>query len=250
MSCVGTDELGVKIREELRVMGVDTNYLLESERHPTGTVQVLLHDKGKPSCQILEDVARDYIPLTDGLKALAENLDAVCFGSLSQSCAVSRETIHTFVQRMPKGALTIFDVNLRQPCFSQEKIEASLRLAPVLKISDEEFPMLAGYFGLQGEVMVQLNRLRELFELKQVVYTRGPDGSLLIGSNEVDDASGLEAVLVVTVGAGDSFTAALCMDLLKRWPHDKINSFANSPHVWPHSSVRKRERPRSSPSVW
>ena len=94
VSCVGRDEPGVKIREELRVMGVDTSYLLESERHPTGTVHVSLDDKGKPSCQILEDVARDYIPLTDGLKALAENLDAVCFGSLSQRSAVSRETIH------------------------------------------------------------------------------------------------------------------------------------------------------------
>ena len=197
-------------------------------RFPTGTVQVSLDDKGKPSYQILEDVAWDYIPLTDGLKALAENLDAVCFGSLSQRSAVSRETIHTFVQRMPKGALKIFDVNLRQPFFSQEQIEASLRLASVLKLSDEELPVLAGYFGLQGEVLVQLNRLRELFELKLVAYTRGPDGSLLVGDDEVDNAAGLEAVLVDTVGAGDSFTAALCMGLLKGWPLDKVNSFANS----------------------
>ena len=34
VSCVGTDDLGVKIREELRVMGVDTSYLLESDTIP------------------------------------------------------------------------------------------------------------------------------------------------------------------------------------------------------------------------
>jgi fructokinase len=43
----------------------------------------------------------------------------------------------------------------------------------------------------------------------------------------VDDAPGLEAVMVDSVGAGDSFTAALCMGLLKGWPLNKVNSFAN-----------------------
>ena len=228
VSCVGTDELGLRIREEVRGMGIDTSYVLESESFPTGTVQVSLDERGKPSYQILENVAWDHIPLTDGLKALAEKLDAVCFGSLSQRAAVSRETIRSFVQRMPEKALRIFDVNLRQPFFSKEQIDASLRLASVLKLSDEELPVLAGYFNLQGDVMAQLNGLRELFELKLVAYTRGPDGSLLVGDNDVDDAPGLKAVMVDSVGAGDSFTAALCMGLLKGWPLNKVNSFANS----------------------
>jgi fructokinase len=228
VSCVGADELGLRMRKEVRGMGVDTSYVLESERFPTGTVQVSLDEKGKPSYQILENVAWDHIPLTDGLKALAEKLDAVCFGSLAQRSAVSRETIRSFVQHMPDKALRIFDVNLRQPFFSKEQVEALLRLASVLKLSDEELPVLAGYFDLQGDVMAQLNGLRELFELKLVAYTRGPDGSLLVGADEVDDAPGLEAVVVDSVGAGDSFTAALCMGVLKGWPLNKVNSFANS----------------------
>ena len=40
-------------------------------------------------------------------------------------------------------------------------------------------------------------------------------------------AEKLDAVMVDTVGAGDSLPAALCMGLLKGWPLDKVNSFAN-----------------------
>jgi len=227
VSCVGADELGRRIRDELREIGVDASYVLESDTFPTGTVQVTLNDKGKPSYQIFENVAWDHIPFTRGLEALAAKLDAVCFGSLSQRSAVSRETIRSFVRHMPPEALKIFDVNLRQSFFSKEQVEGSLQLATILKVSDEELPVLAGYFGLRGDVMVQLNGLRERFDLKLVAYTRGPDGSLLVGSGEVDDAPGEEGLAVDSVGAGDSFTASLCMSVLKGWPLNKVNVFAN-----------------------
>ena len=227
VSCVGTDELGRRIRDELREMGVDASYVLESDTFPTGTVQVSLNDKGKPSYQIFENVAWDHIAFTTGLKALAAKLDAVCFGSLSQRSAVSRETIRSFLQNMPQEALKIFDVNLRQSFFSKEQVEGSLRLASILKLSDEELPVLAGYFGLRGDVMAQLNGLRERFDLKLAAYTRGPDGSVLIRGDEVDDAPGHEGLAVDSVGAGDSFTASLCMGVLKGWPLNKVNIFAN-----------------------
>jgi len=227
VSCVGTDELGRRIRDELREIGVDASYVLESDTFPTGTVQVTLNDKGKPSYQIYENVAWDHIPFTSGLEALAAKLDAVCFGSLSQRSAVSRETIRSFVQNMPQEALKIFDVNLRQSFFSKEQIEGSLQLASTLKLSDEELPVLAGYFGLRGDVMAQLNGLRERFDLKLVAYTRGPDGSVLIRGDEVDDAPAQEGIAVDSVGAGDAFTASLCMGVLKGWPLNKMNMFAN-----------------------
>jgi len=227
ISCVGRDELGRRILDELREMGADTSFVLENDTFPTGTVRVTLNDKGKPSYHIFEDVAWDHIVFTSGLKALAAKLDAVCFGSLSQRSTVSREAIRSFVQHMPREALKIFDVNLRQSFFSKEQIEGSLQLASILKLSDEELPVLAGYFGLRGDVMAQLNGLRERFDLKLVAYTRGPDGSLLVGSEEVDDAPGQEGLAVDSVGAGDSFTASICMGVLKGWPLNKVNEFAN-----------------------
>jgi fructokinase len=227
VSCVGKDPLGRAILVQLRDMGVDASHVLESDTFPTGTVQVTLNDKGKPSYQIFENVAWDHIPFTSELKALAETLDAVCFGSLSQRSPVSRETIRSFLRLMPEKALKIFDVNLRQSYFSRKQIEDSLRLASALKLSDEELPVLTGYFGLPGDVMDQLNGLRERFDLELVAYTCGPDGSVLLRRDEVDDAPCLEGPVVDTVGAGDSFTASLCMGILKGWPLNKVNLFAN-----------------------
>ncbi|GJM44135.1 MAG: fructokinase [Gemmatimonadota bacterium] len=227
VSCVGKDEPGRGLREALRGLGVDTDHVLESDAHPTGTVQVTLDERGKPSYRILENVAWDHVPFTDRLEALAAKLDAVCFGSLSQRSAVSRATIRSFVQQTPREALRIFDVNVRQSFVSKELVEESLRIASILKLSDEELPVLAGYFGLRGEVAAQLRELRERFDLALVAYTRGPDGSVLVGSDAVDDAPGQESVAVDSVGAGDSFTAALCMGLLAGWPLNKVNAFAN-----------------------
>ncbi|VGO21182.1 carbohydrate kinase family protein [Pontiella sulfatireligans] len=226
VSCVGADPLGAGIRERLGEMGVDVRYVFESGAYPTGTVDVVLN-AGKPTYQIHEDVAWDHIPYSDALKQLAEKLDAVCFGSLSQRSGESRGTIHAFLQHMPKDALRIFDVNLRQAFFSKQQVGESLELANILKLSDEELPVLAGYFGLEGDTQDQLVQLRGLFDLKLIAYTRGPEGSLVLGANEVDDFPGCEGMAVDSVGAGDSFTAALCMGLLKGWPLSKVNAFAN-----------------------
>lgn len=227
VSCVGKDELGRHIREALREMGVDTSYVLECDAFPTGTVQVTLDDHGKPSYRIFEDVAWDQIPFTGGLEALAAKLDAVCFGSLAQRSAVSRATIRSFVQHMPRQALKIFDVNLRQSFVSKEQIDGSLQLASILKLSDEELPVLAGYFGLRGDVVAQLDALRERFDLNLVAYTRGPRGSVLVRSDEIDDAPGQGGLAVDSVGAGDSFTASLAIGALEGWPLREVNRFAN-----------------------
>ncbi|MDP6490582.1 MAG: PfkB family carbohydrate kinase, partial [Kiritimatiellia bacterium] len=142
VSAVGPDALGVEIREVLLAKRLPDEFVMIDKEHPTGTVQVTLNS-GKPSYEICEGVAWDYVPLTNDLITLATKADAVCFGSLAQRNGVSRSTIHAFLGAMRDEALKIFDVNLRQDFFSKEIIEASLAHASVLKLSDEELPVLA-----------------------------------------------------------------------------------------------------------
>jgi fructokinase len=227
VSCIGTDVLGARARETLRELKVPVDHLQENDTFPTGTVEVSLNEHGKPSYRIPDDVAWDHIPFTGELKALALKLDAVCFGSLSQRSAESRDTIQAFLRTMRADALKIFDVNLRLDFFSREIIESSLELATVLKLSDEELPVLAGIYDLRGSELDQLKSLRDRHGLKLVAYTRGPAGSLLVGADRVDDAPGLPGIAVDSVGAGDSFTASLCLGLLKGWKLDQVNQFAN-----------------------
>lgn len=227
ISCVGTDSLGKSLCEELNNIGVDTSYVLESKEHKTGMVKVSLNNQGKPIYEIIENVAWDFIPYTQNIQELAQSLNAVCFGSLAQRSSVSRKTIQTFLQNMPQNSLKIFDVNIRQSFYSKKLIEESLQLANVLKLSDEELPVLADFFKLDGDVPNQIKKIQTKFNLDLVAYTRGAEGSLLLNKSIADDFPGLKANAIDSVGAGDSFTASLCIGLLRGWPLNKINLFAN-----------------------
>ncbi|CAA6689642.1 MULTISPECIES: carbohydrate kinase [unclassified Lentimonas] len=226
VSCIGSDALGIELRGQLIESGVDVRYVKESASHPTGTVDVVLHS-GKPTYEIHENVAWDHLPFTADLRELAGQLDAVCFGSLSQRSTESSQSIHAFLSEMPEHALKIFDVNVRQSFYSKELIRKSLKLANVLKLSDEELPVLLDLFDLGGDSCEQLVQLRKLFDLRLVAYTRGSHGSLLVTADSVHDFPGMAAEVVDTVGAGDSFTAALCMGTLRGWPLGQVNDFAN-----------------------
>ncbi|MDQ8182942.1 carbohydrate kinase [Pelagicoccus sp. SDUM812005] len=226
VSCIGMDELGTEIKAQLEKLGLAGAYVKESSKYPTGKVDVVLK-AGKPTYQIHEHVAWDHIPFSPEIKDLAGSLHAACFGSLSQRSSVSKKTIHSFIRQMRDDSLRIFDVNLRPPFYSQETLSESLDLANILKLSDEELPVLADLFGLRGNVEKQLRQLIERYDLRLIAYTRGPHGSLLLGPGESSDFAGCEGPVLDTVGAGDSFTATLCMGLLLGKPLDKVNQFAN-----------------------
>ena len=227
VSCVGDDDLGEQTRVELGKLGISTEYIQQHDRKPTGRVLVVLDDRGKPTYEIIEDVAWDDLTFTTELKSLASTLDAACFGSLSQRSPGTRATVREFLKEMPEQALKVFDVNLRAPFYSKEIVEDSLELATILKLSDEELPVLAGYFGLAGSVNDQLAALRDQFNLNLIAYTRGPHGSILAGADETDENNGAEVKAVDSVGAGDSFTAALCTGLLRKKSLAEVNAFAN-----------------------
>jgi len=246
VSAVGNDELGAEIRDVLVAKSLPDLFVAVDETHPTGTVQVTL-ENGKPRYEICEGVAWDHIPMSGPelcesafgspkepnrrevakLETLAQKTDAVCFGSLAQRNDVSRATIQAFLGAMRPETLKIFDVNLRQAFFSKEIIEASLSHANILKLSDEELPVLAEMFGIAGTVSEQLEALCEKFDLKLVAYTRGRDGSLLVAADETSDHPGCPGEAINSVGAGDSFTAALCLGLLNGNPLSEINEHAN-----------------------
>jgi fructokinase len=218
VSSVGDDEEGRDLVRAVSALGLETDYLQVCREALTGTVQVRLDADGKPVYQIREGVAWDFIRLQEPLRLLAPAVDAVCFGTLAQRGETSRNTIQRFVELCPATALKIHDVNLRQSFFSRPLIESSLRLANVLKVSDEELPVLASFFDLRGDVVDQLRRLMERFSLRLVAYTRGANGSMLVTPDALADHPGCKPRAIDTVGAGDSYTATLCMGLLRKRP--------------------------------
>jgi len=83
-----------------------------------------------------------------------------------------------------------------------------------MKLNDEELPIVAKLFGLSGDESNQMRQIAARFQLKAVALTKGANGSSLIVGNELVSRPGTKLTVVDTVGAGDSYTAALALGLL------------------------------------
>ncbi len=227
VSRVGADPLGSEILERLCALSLPVKGVAVDPTAPTGTVSVELLPDGQPRFTIHEDVAWDRIAVDEVSLRYASQAGAVCFGSLAQRGEPSRTSIRRIVATTPAEALRVFDINLRQRCYSAEVIEASLKLANVLKLNDDELPVVTDMFGLCGDMRGQLAALAQRFQLRAVALTRGAEGCLLLVDGIWSEHPGFPVNVVDTVGAGDAFTAAMTLGLLAGWTPDTINRHAN-----------------------
>lgn len=232
---VGKDDYGREIIRRFQEMGLPETGVQVDETAPTGTAKVSLSGDGLAHFTIQENVAWDFIAVTEEAVAIARRAHAICFGSLAQRCEASRNTIQYLVAATSGDALRVFDINLRQQFYSRDVVEKSFQLANVLKLNDDELPRLADMFSLTGSIEDQIGQLAHTFGLRLVALTRGPNGSLLYqkdndnNNNEVrwSDCPSRPVKVVDTVGAGDSFTAAMVLGLLRKMDLDEINTIAN-----------------------
>ncbi len=212
ISAVGNDKLGNDIISRLSTKNI--NMLISRVAYPTGTVKVTLDERGVPDFVITKDVAWDYIELTSESSDLAGKLDAVCFGSLAQRNSVSHNAITKFLNLLPEKTLKIFDINLRQNFYNKQLIKDSLKISNILKINDDELLIIAELLGLKGDEENLCLELLENYELELIAYTCGAKGSYLFGKNEKSYLKTPVVKVKDTIGAGDSFTAALMVSLL------------------------------------
>lgn len=247
ISRVGNDPLGREALSQLAGLGIPTDCIQVDDTLPTGTVSVEVAADGQPHYQIHENVAWDALRGEPASRRAIVGADAVCFGSLAQRREPSRSTIHALVAASPASALRIFDINLRQHYYSRELIEKSLALANVLKVNDAELPRLAEMFYLAGDVRSQILQLAQNHRLHCIACTRGGHGSLLYSEDRWSEHPGIPAKVVDTVGAGDSFTAAMTLGLLAGWDLDRINAHANE--VAAYVCAFAGATPRLSPAL-
>ncbi|MBZ5552728.1 MAG: carbohydrate kinase [Acidobacteriia bacterium] len=226
-SSVGADEPGRGILDHLDSLGLNHDYIITDPVHPTGAVWVNIDRNGNPAYVIHEHVAWDFLPLTRQWLGLAGRADAICFGSLAQRSEVSRTTIRALLEKTSPNALRIFDVNLRAPFFTREVIETSLQLATVLKVSRDELPVVARLLSMSEHGPILLNTIMQRYNLRLIALTRGGEGSVLYSGGRSSDHPGYRVEVIDSVGAGDAFTAALALGMLKGYDLDRINDSAN-----------------------
>jgi fructokinase len=239
LSRIGGDELGRRAVERLEPLPADSSFLQVDLVQETGRVTVAF-EGGEPHYTIHQPAAWDFLELTGEWMQLAGRADAVCFGSLAQRSAQSRQTIQKLVAQTPVSCIRVFDVNLREPFYSGEVIRESLELATVLKMNEAEAPRVLALLGLpaqdgSGSTPLRLagERLLEEFpSLQMVAVTRGGRGSVLVTRDEVHEHPGIPVQVADTIGAGDAFTAAMIHYLLRGAELATLNEAGNRWGAW------------------
>lgn len=206
-SSVGADELGNKAVEQIKALGIKTKYISTDKEKASGRCQITLAQNGMPSYNIIEDVAYDRIILPS---KLPENFDTITFGTLALRGEHNRKEIKAVLANN-KFSEIYADLNIRPPFYSKESIDFCLSNATIVKISDEELPLVTQ--SLFHQVIDWSDAAASITEkysqIKLLLITCGEKGAFCY-----DCQSGkrhycpAESVPVVsTVGAGDCFGA-------------------------------------------
>lgn len=219
VSAIGDDALGQEIIGTFRDKSL--NSLISTVPYPTGTVQVELDAAGIPQYIIKEGVAWTTFHSRRNWKHWPATLAQYVSVHLAQRSTVSRNTINRFIDTMPKdnGTLIVFDANLRQSFYSEDVLEQSMMRCNVLKIKDEELPIVCRISGIpESDQENQCRALLNRYNLKILILTCGVNGSYIFTPDAKSFLPTPQVKVADTVGAGDSFTAAFTASILSGLP--------------------------------
>lgn len=205
ISAVGDDELGEGITSFLSSRGLSVSNIQKNE-YQTGIVEVTLDAKGSPSYEIIQPVAWDFIRLTENAKKAVQEADALVFGSLALRNEVSKNTLFAL---QAEAKLKILDINLRKPFYTPELADELFKVADIVKVNDEELEMICAWYGQTGDETTNARFLKERYQLKGIIVTRGGNGAFFIDeNNEEAEHQGFKVTVNDTIGSGDSFLAS------------------------------------------
>ncbi|WP_164661167.1 carbohydrate kinase [Tropicibacter sp. Alg240-R139] len=213
LSGISTDMFGHQLMADLRASNVETHWVIRSER-PTTLAFVKLSE-GHASYSFFDENSAGRMIATDDLPGNVGDVSALYFGGISLACDPGAETYMQFAQMHAGNCVVMVDPNIRPSFVTDEpnfrnRIERMLKLADIVKVSDEDLNWIIPTTDALETKVAQLCSLGP----SVVILTRGssgaqawlPDGqSVFVASRKVN--------VVDTVGAGDTFNAGVLAGL-------------------------------------
>ena len=216
VSGVGNDEYGDRALEIIKDFGVETAFIGRNS-FETGKCIVTV-ENGNPSFNVLRPSAYDAID-ADVVAIKEYGAEIFAFGTLIQREETSRNAVRSILAQCDFKEI-FCDINLRQNCYDRESCLLCLENATILKLSDEEEPLLAEfgfYDSSQNEEELLANIASRFSNLRLVILTKGENGSLVYDavSKKFERFEAVSATVISTVGAGDSYSAAFLCEYLE-----------------------------------
>lgn len=225
ISRIGNDSDGKEILNYLEEKNINTDFIQIDEKFESGIVKVLLDDNKIPSFEILNNRAYDNIQLNDTIVNLIQNSNLLYVGTLAQRNTISRETIKKTLEMKRK---VFCDLNIRQNFYSKQVIEKTLNRSNVVKLNEAELELVTYLlFNVKDEIMASSKRIRNHFDLDLLCVTLGHKGAYLFREDSESYYKVEINKIADTVGAGDAYSAMMCLGYLRDWDLDRINMFAS-----------------------
>lgn len=200
--------LGERLMNALADEQVDTRAVWRSDA-PTTLGLVGLNAAGVASYAFYGEGAADRLVPPQALDALPADIAAIHIGSYNAVVEPVASTLRTLVSRHQGRSLIAYDPNIRlnvEPDLARwrDQLEWMLPRTQLLKISDEDLASL--YPGADPQALAS-SWLAQGVTL--VVLTRGAQGAVAWTASHQVQVPTVPVQVIDTVGAGDTFQAAL-----------------------------------------
>ena len=217
---VGKDPFGIHIIELLKEMGVDTQWVLQDEKHFTTFAFVSL----------MEDGERDFY-FNRGADGQLSNKDLsglnlneysiVHFGSATSFLPGPLQSayIDLLEQSKKAGVIISFDPNYRHLLFRNNTQSFIYQCWPFIeqahffKLSDEEAILITGCDTVHDAAASLRKKSKAVFAI-----TMGKEGTLLSMGDHLEMIGSIAITPVDATGAGDAFVGAVLFQLINSNP--------------------------------
>ena len=214
---VGADGFGRYLSDVLTQNGVDASGVAVDRQHPTTMAVVSVDASGERDFSFYRGANADVMLSKEDIPdAALEGAKVVHFGSVSLTADPSRSATLDAVRRARAMGKTItYDPNYRANLWPDQdtavaQMKAPLDLVDILKVSDEELPLLTGTTDCEsGTAQLAAHGIGLIF------VTLGPDGVFYRMGDKTGHVAGVPCKVGDTNGAGDTFFGAALSKLCK-----------------------------------
>lgn len=213
---ISTDYLGRRLVTVLEEEGVRDEFLVHIDA-PTTLAMVAVGADGSPHYSFRGEGCADRLLSVEHLPALNDSVRGLHVGSFSLVVQPVADALLTLVRRESGKRLITFDPNVRlNPAPSIElwrsQVSTFAEHAHIIKVSDEDLHLL--YPDRDAEAVAK-GWLKDNCQL--VIMTRGRQGASIFTRDKGNwSVPAREVITADTVGAGDTFQAALITFLTER----------------------------------
>lgn len=205
---ISRDFFGDQLVEYLTQNGVGTGLIARGDSLST-LAFVSKNEAGGVRYAFFANGAADRAFAPEDIPELPDGTTAIQFGSISLIGDPAGETIIQLVEREKDRRVISFDPNIRASIIEDEavyrdRLDRAVRASTVIKVSDEDLAWMTGSDSIDSAAN-ELLRQGPLL----VVVTEGPRGSWAYAGDCVARVDAVKTSVSDTVGAGDSFHAAV-----------------------------------------